>query len=137
MIHTTQTARVGQLARVLAPDDFKTGIYVAVLRVRVEFLSCGFFGAVTSDTELVTFSIMPCDDDIPAAMRVVEFCLPFVLVRKPCGKTITLDTRRYALVQVSKEFGKSVFGEAKRLRREAEGKKKRSKGKRSKKKRKS
>ncbi len=34
MIPTLQAAQVGQLAWVLAPDDYAVGIYIAVLRVR-------------------------------------------------------------------------------------------------------
>lgn len=125
MIPTLQTAQVGQLARVLAPDDYATGIYVAVLRVRVEYMPCGMFGEMSADAQPVTVSLMPYEDEIPAAMQVVEYCLPFVFVRKPCAKTMTLDTRRYALVRVSEEFGQAVFAEAKRLRREAQRKEKR------------
>ena len=64
---------------------------------------------------------------IPAVMQAIEYCLPFVFVRKPCGRTMTLDTRRYALVQTSEQFGNAVFAAAKRLRREAERKEKRAK----------
>lgn len=129
MIPTMQTAPVGQLARALAPDDFASGMYVAVLSVRVEFMPCGMFGELNAASEPVQVSVMPWDDDTPAAMRIAEYCLPFVLVRKPCCGTMTLDTRRYALVQVSEEFGNAVFAEAKRLRREAERKEKRSRKK--------
>ncbi len=129
MIPTLQAAQVGQLARVLAPDDYAVGIYIAVLRVRVEFMPCGMFGEISADAQPVTVSLMPYDDDIPAVMQVIEYCLPFVFVRKPCGRTMTLDTRRYALVQTSEQFGNAVFAEAKRLRREAERKEKRAKKK--------
>lgn len=125
MIPTLQTAPVGQLARALAPDDYTAGIYIAVLRVRAEFMPCGMFGEMNADAEPVRVSLMPWDEDLPAAMQVIEYCLPFVFVRKPCGGTMTLDTRRYALVRMSEEFGNAVFAEAKRLRREAERKEKR------------
>jgi hypothetical protein len=42
-------------------------------------------------------------------MKVVEVCLPFVLVRKASGKHETLDVRRYRFARVSKEFGRKAF----------------------------
>ncbi len=122
-----QAAPVGQLARVLAFDDFAPGLFVAALRVQVEFMPCGMFGEMSAGSEPVLVSMMPWDQDLPAAMRIVEYCLPFVLVRKPCGRMLTLDTRRFTLVQVSEAFGGAVFAEAKLLRRKAKRKKERSK----------
>ncbi len=115
----TQTASESRLACVLAPDDFATGIYIAILKVRHEYISCGFFSGIDPNAQPFQVSMMPWDDEPLVVMRVVEYCLPFALVRKPCGEVVTIDTRRYVLAQVSDRFGKTIFAEAKRLRREA------------------
>lgn len=58
---------------------------------------------------------------LPAAaetvpFRVVEVCVPFVLVAEPDGAHRTLDLRRHRLARVSDRFGQRAFA---RLRRQA------------------
>lgn len=117
MTTTTQTVPADRLARVLAPDDFAPGIFITVLRVRNEYFPCGIFSEVNEDTRPVQVQMMPWNDEQLGTMRVIEFCLPFVLVRKPTGDTITLDTRQYQFAQLSDTFGQAVFAEARRARK--------------------
>lgn len=117
MTTTTQTVPADRLARVLAPDDLATGIFINVLRVRNEYFPCGIFSEVNEHTRPVQVQMMPWNDEQLGTMRVIDFCLPFVLVRKPTGEAVTLDARQYQFAQLSDTFGQAVFAEARRARK--------------------
>ena len=55
-------------------------------------------------------SLLPWDCE-PA--RVIDVCLPFVLVKQTNGEHETLDVRRQTLARVSSRFGREVFERAK------------------------
>ena len=95
------------IARALAPEDIKTGQYVSALYQIVEAPKFSCF-----EPSLGTFETAPVrwlPDDPAEILRVVEVCLPFVLVRNPYGYSHVIDVRRYRLARVPKSFGKAVF----------------------------
>jgi hypothetical protein len=97
------------VASPLAPEDIAPGYYVAVLYEVDEFLPlmCYIEPDVHRAPETVRVVLPPC---APAElMRVVDVCLPFVLVKKPDGKRVTIDVRRHRLARVAHGFGKRVF----------------------------
>lgn len=98
--------------RVIAPEDIRPEMYLAVLHVVGEHLP--FFNA--SDVALRTLSPLrlhwlPWGNNTP--MKVVDVCLPFVLVKQPDGKHRTLDVRRYRFARLSDRFGRRAFKRSK------------------------
>ena len=96
------------IAKVIAPEDIREGMYVALFSETVEHWPCGDDGAATSKpARPARMDWLP--DDGAAPVRVAAVCLPFVLVRRTDGKLGTLDVRRYRLARVSKRFGRRAF----------------------------
>lgn len=62
--------------------------------------------------ELIRLTWLPPDSSTP--LKVIEACLPFVLVQQVDGVHRMLDLRRCRLARVSERFGSRAF---KRLRR--------------------
>ena len=98
----------------VAPEDIGRGDYLCVLHELHEFLPVGcLLEANHRPPELVRLLWLPSSDNTP--LKVLEVCLPFVLVRKADGKHRTLDVRRYRLARVTARFAKKVL---KRRRRD-------------------
>lgn len=96
------------LAKPVAPEDLRRGDYVAVLTEVVELPS--FLWGCESHTlppdEPVTIRYRPLESGRP--LKVRQVCLPFVLVRLPCGHTRTLDIRSCTLARLSPSYGQQV-----------------------------
>ena len=110
-----------EMSRSLPPEDIRVGQYVAVQHVVHECTPC----FCNSDPQWRPLRIMRTLE-LPwkgggVPMRVVEVCLPFVLVQRPNGRHRTLDVRRYRLARVSNRYGQEVF---KRVREDREKQKK-------------
>lgn len=103
-------------SQALAPEDIGPGDYVCVLHTITEHLPLYMLleSAPCARAEPVRLSWL--SEDGAAPMKVVDVCLPLVLVRGVDGKHRTMDVRRCRLARLSPGFGKRVF---KRLRREA------------------
>lgn len=102
-------------SRPLAPEDIRPDDYVAVLSCVAEYLPLFCIEDVQwMKVEPVRVAWMPPHGLQP--MRVIDVCLPFILVRTIDGSHATLDVRRWRLARVSRRFGKKVF---KRLTRDA------------------
>ena len=103
------------LARPLAPEDIQPAMYV-------------------TPTHIVEEHYPFCCDDEPwkpsaprrmvwlpehagRPLKVVEVCLPFVLVEKVNGKHSTLDVRRHRLALLTQRYGDAVFVRAKAKRK--------------------
>ena len=97
------------LARALAPEDVRPGDYVAVLDEVVEFPSWYWCDepVLTGRDEVVRVRYTPRDDALPLKVRAV--CLPFVLVRDPCGRDRTLDVRRCQLARLHSAYSKRAW----------------------------
>lgn len=99
----------GTLAKPLAPEDVRAGDYVAVLHVIHEWPA--FFW--TCDTtlgqqeELLRVKMLPEKSGVP--LKVKAICLPFVLVKHPKGKQLTLDVRRYRLARLGPVFARAAW----------------------------
>lgn len=95
------------ISQVLAPEDVRPGDYVSILNVMGEYLPCFSLDEVAwRSVEPVRVLWMAPSVE---PMKVVEVCLPFVLVRLINGEHRTLDTRRYRFARVSREFGRKAF----------------------------
>jgi hypothetical protein len=103
------------IARPLAPEDVRAGDYICVMKVLQEYMP---FWAILEESwkkpELIRLTWMPADSGTP--LKVVEVCIPFVLVQQVDGTHKTLDLRRHGVGRLSDRFGSRAF---KRLRRNA------------------
>ncbi len=99
--------RTTNIARPLAPEDIRRGVYVTLLHVMTEFLPFSLCDEPWRRPEIVRTLWLPHDGGVP--MKVVEVCLPFVLVEKTDGTHTTLDVRRVRLAALSERFGRRAF----------------------------
>jgi hypothetical protein len=99
-----KAAPLATLAQSLAPDDIRPGDHVAVLHEVWEYPSWFWCddSALADRAEVVRVCYTPREDAAPLAVRAV--CLPFVLVREPCGRERTLDVRRCRLARLDSSF---------------------------------
>jgi hypothetical protein len=109
------------ISRPLAPEDVRRGMYVAVMHEITETTRCrcwmDFAPGDPPSPQVVRLQWMPEQDRPP--MKVVEVCLPFVLVKSPLAcpqaeaglvpPVRTLDVRRFRLAQLSETFGRKAF----------------------------
>lgn len=102
-----------RLARPLAPEDLRSGQFVCIMHVMHEYIPFWCLEEATfREPEPVRLFCLAEEAGTP--LRVVEVCVPFVLVEQPDGAHRTLDLRRHRLAGVSERFGERAF---KRLRR--------------------
>lgn len=94
------------LARPLAPEDITAGDHVCVLSVMYEVLPPCFEARPGTCIEPVRVACAPRGGGLP--MKVIDTCLPYVLVKRHDGKHRTLDIRRHKLARVSKRFAREV-----------------------------
>jgi hypothetical protein len=96
-------------AKVLAPEDVRSGDYVALLQVIYElpsFFWCDGIGTVRPD-EPVRVPFVPNDGGVP--LRVRSICLPFILVKAPSGKLRNLDVRRHRLARLDRAHARAAW----------------------------
>jgi hypothetical protein len=111
------------IAKPLPPEEIRAGMYVVVMSVVVEIVPSG----IMMDSKLgppevqrvVTLACDCADCGHLLPMKVLEVCLPIVLVKRPILTTDfsggprtelrALDVRRHRLAQVSDAIGKRVF----------------------------
>jgi len=92
------------LARELAPEDIQRGMYVTPL-YRVDEFMPGFSvdEAKRGGVKPLQVRWLPYDGGEP--LKVLEVCLPFVLVNDRDGDRQTIDTRQVHLAQLSERYG--------------------------------
>jgi hypothetical protein len=84
--------------RILPPEDIEPGQYVSMLyEINDSLFSC----SETPPKLGLAYDVQP--------VRVVEVCLPLVLVIQPDGSHRTIDVRKYRLGRVPQVFGQQVF----------------------------
>ncbi len=101
-----------QLSRELAPEDVRHGQFVCVLYIIDETIP--FFCGDNSPwqrSEPLRYRLLPWRGVRP--MRVIDVCLPYVLVKRADGYHQTLDLRQHRLAHVSERFGRLAFKRAK------------------------
>lgn len=100
-------------ARLLAPEEVRAGDYICVMKVLQEYMP---FWAIFEESwekpELIRLTWMPAESGTP--LKVIEVCIPFVLVQQVDGSHKTLDLRRHGVGRLSERFGSRAF---KRLRK--------------------
>lgn len=99
----------GSLAKPLAPEDVRAGEFVAILDEICELPS--YFwndcGALAPRDQLVRIRHIPATEALPMKVRCV--CLPFVLVKQPCGARRTLDVRKSRLARLDAKFARAAW----------------------------
>ena len=98
--------QVSTLAKSLAPKEICAGDYVAVLHIVFEFPALVWvddFSLIDYD-EMIRLPFIPNETGAP--LRVKAVCLPFVLVKHPCGKHQTLDVRHHRLAKIDQAYAK-------------------------------
>jgi hypothetical protein len=96
-----------KISKPVAPEDLQPEMYVAALTMMIELLPRGCDEPEWKKPEVVRTVWLPVED-VGVPLRVVEVCLPFVLVEQPSGKHQTLDTRRYRLARLSDQYAKKA-----------------------------
>ena len=100
------------VAQPLAPEDLAAGQYVTPLTRLREHMP--FFCTEEAFKDRTEPYRMNCIPKVRAPVRVVEVCLPFVLIETPKGTTRMIDLRRYRLARVSDRFGRIMFEQARK-----------------------
>src|SRR5262245_52455329 len=108
----TQEITDAGMARAVAAEDLCAGDYIYVLGELLEVLPCLLDREAWSTPETVKLMVLPYSGREP--LKIIEVCLPVLLVKDKCGKCETLDARRYRFARLPDRFGRKVF---KRLRR--------------------
>jgi hypothetical protein len=104
------------VAKPLAPEDIRRGMYVMRLQEICEIL--GFWLDDIDKTSITRVARTPWRSQMP--LRVAEVCLPFLLVEDAKGRCGTLDVRQVKLAQVSDRFGREAVLRARAKRERAE-----------------
>lgn len=109
----TTEHHAASIARSVAPEDIQPDDYLVVLsQLRELFPFWALCDAPWQKIELIHLQCLPEADAAP--VRVVEICLPSLLVRDKDGKHSVVDTRQFRFARLSQRFGRKAF---KRLRR--------------------
>jgi len=83
------------IARPIAPEDIRKGMYVAVLSITHELLPLFCESAwVFERGEPYRMAFLP-DEEESQPLKVVSLCLPFVFVKDAKRQCRTLDLRRH------------------------------------------
>ena len=95
-------------SRSLAPEEIRPGDSVAVLHEIYEYPSWYWCSdpAFGNREEMIRLRTIPRDEAIP--LQVESVCLPFVLVRRPCGRHATLDVRRSRVAKLDAGYAKAA-----------------------------
>ena len=97
------------LAKALAPEDIRPGDYVSPLQMIAEVPSywwCGEDWNLPRDEPVRIRYITNCDG---APLRVKSVCLPFVLVKQPGGKCLTLDVRKCQFARLDQDYARRAW----------------------------
>ena len=95
------------LAKSLAPEEVRTGDYVSILHNIFEFpalIWCDDTSIVEHD-KIIQLPLFP-RENTGEPLLVKAVCLPFVLVKHPCGKRSTLDVRQNRLARLDRCYAK-------------------------------
>lgn len=103
------------LARLLAPEDIRVGMYVTQMSVMHEHWPWDCEPKFGESPQPLRIRWLARRGGMPLRVRAV--CLPFVLVESPSGKPRPLDVRRVELAEISRDYARVVQT---RLRKERE-----------------
>ncbi len=110
LLKKQRRAQKETLAKVLAPEEIRTGDFVAVLAVTYEFPSFfwspGDFGGPAFDETVRVAFCVPTGGE---PRKVLSVCLPFVAVVQPKGGVETLDVRRHRFARLKRSYAKIAW----------------------------
>ena len=123
------------ISKPIAPEDIQPGMYLIVHMEIHEQRPSIFCDDASLRKEAVRIARWPCmcsDCNGGEALKVLNVCLPYIMVQRPAGeqRIRTLDTRQHRLVQVSASYGiaaRRLLAEPKSKRKEKSKEKSRSK----------
>ncbi len=96
-------------ATIKSPEGIRIGDYVAVMRATQDlpsFLWCSESSGLSPE-QPVRYHAIPEDSGVPLKVRAI--CLPFLHVRNPRGRHLTLDIRRHQLARLCRSYAKQVI----------------------------
>jgi hypothetical protein len=92
----------------VAPEDLRCGDFIAVLNVILELPSFLWCDSMAADSErMVRVRCFAWEGGMP--LKVMEICLPFVLVKSPSGMFQSIDVRQVELVRLNKRYAKTTW----------------------------
>lgn len=95
------------LARSLAPEDIQVGNFVMVLHRQSQVMMSKCTDSETPEVVVIPVVTRPAYPELPA--KVIDICLPFVVVRRESKKTEIIDTRSERLARVPEQFAKAAL----------------------------
>ena len=103
------TAAEATLAKVLAPEEVRTGDFVTPLFVIAEVPSFWWQGEEWNlpHDQPVRIRLTPTCGGVP--LKVNSVCLPFVLAKSPAGDRSTLDLRNCQLARLDRLHAKLAW----------------------------
>jgi hypothetical protein len=97
------------VSKSLAAEDLRCGDFVGILSEVVEFPSFWW----SCDPQLIPphepVRVHCHSNDCGIPLKVKAICLPFVFVKKPCGRHRTLDVRQQRLVRLDPKYARPVW----------------------------
>jgi hypothetical protein len=106
---TNHRAAGATLARALAPEDIRPGDYVSPLHLVCEAPSYWWrdenWNLPREEPVRIRY-ITNCDG---APLRVKSVCLPFVLVKQPGGKILSLDMRKCQFARLDANYARRAW----------------------------
>ena len=115
MVMAMNDEKQTDLARVLAPEDIQRGMYVSTMHEVYEHVSCFFQPEPWSSGRPAWSLILPEYGSEP--LKVIEICLPFILVEDSDGGYETVDVNSKRLAELSDRYGDALFMRAKAKRK--------------------
>ncbi len=94
-------------SRVIGPEDVRCGDYVTVTHTLYEYIQDPCSSTPGHEIPIARVTVM--SDDAGKAKKIVEVCLPFVLVKDATGKLDSLDLRRHRIARLTKAYGRRAF----------------------------
>ncbi len=119
--NTNQRASAATLAKALAPEDIRPGDYVSPLHLVCEAPSYWWRDEnwnLPRDEPVRIRYITNCDG---APLRVKSVCLPFVLVKQPGGKSLSLDVRKCQFARLHEKYARCAWKAFKKSAASANG----------------
>jgi hypothetical protein len=104
-----KSRQVSTLAKSLAPEEIRAGDYVSVLLDVYEFPAIVWCDdtSLIDHNKIIHLPFVPRESS-GEPLLVKAVCLPFVLVKHPCGKKRPLDVRNCRLARLDRTYAKTA-----------------------------
>jgi hypothetical protein len=109
LLEQQSSKKSSTLAKPLAPEEIRCGDYVTPLEEIAEWPSFFWCDELyqQSREQPIRIRMRPSWGGVP--LRVVQVCLPFVLVKQPCGSGRTLDVRKVRIARLAKRYARAAW----------------------------